>query len=101
MGDMETGMVLGGEFHSQTGALITCLLAADFRMMAHLGIVAVLLLGLCHIAVDDIRILAMGHDGQWGRREDSLQGFPAVDEHIARRRTHEQFDAWNTVDVEL
>ena len=64
VGDVEAGMMLTCQFHRQTGTLITGLLATDFRMMNHLGVVTIQLLGLSHIAVDDCRILAMCHNGQ-------------------------------------
>ena len=94
-------MVLHGEFHSQATALVTGLFAADFRMMCHLGVIAIPLSGLGHVTVDDVRIFTMSHDGQRSGREDALQGLPAVDEHISRRRAHEQLDARDAVNIEL
>ena len=64
MGHVEAGVVLLRQFHSHAGTLIASLLTTDLRMMDHLGIVTILLLGLSHIAIDDGRVLTMGHDGQ-------------------------------------
>ena len=64
MGHMQAGMMLLSQFYGQKRTLITSLLTTDLRMMDHFRIFAVFLLSLSHVAIDDIRILAMRHDGQ-------------------------------------
>ena len=98
---METSIMFLSQFYSQFGALITSFLTTDLRMMRHLGIIAILLDGSNHIPIDDIRILAMGHDRQCGGSKDLLECFPAIHQHIACRTTHKQFDAWDTMSIQL
>ena len=64
MGHMQAGMVFRCQCYSQSGTLITGFLATYLRVMYHLGIVAILLLSLCHITINDTCILAMGHQRQ-------------------------------------
>ena len=59
-------MVFLGQFDSQTGTLIARLLATDFRMMLHFWVVTILRLGLRHVAIDDVRILTVHHNGKTG-----------------------------------
>ena len=54
-------------------------------MMGYVGIITILRLGLSHIAIDDGRILTMGHDGQGGCGKDTVQGLAAVHKHVASR----------------
>ena len=93
-------MVLGGEFDGETGALVTSLLAADLRMMRHLRIIAVLCLCSSYIAIDDVRILTVGHDDHGRCGKDTVQCLTTVYEHIARRGTHEELDAWDAMGIE-
>ena len=93
--------MLLGQLYGQFGTLITGFLTADLRMMRHLRIIAILLDGSSHIPIDDLRILAMGHDGQRGGSEDLLKGFPAVHQHVSRRASHKQFDARDTMSIQL
>ena len=67
--------------------------------MSDVRIVAILLLGRRHIAVDDGRVLAMGHNRQAGSSKDAVKGFTTVDKHVARRRPHEELDAGNAAMV--
>ena len=78
MGHMQTSHVFLGQLHSQTRAFVACFLAAYLRMMLHPRIIAILLLCLCHIAVNDIRIFAMSHQGKWRQFEDLLQSLTTI-----------------------
>ena len=89
------------QFYSQFGALITGFLTADLRMMRHLGVYTIFLNSLSHVSIDDIRILAMGHDGERGRSENPLERFSAIYQHITRRAAHEQLDTRNAMHVEF
>ena len=101
VGNMQTGMIFPCQFHCQTRTLITSLLTTDFRMVNHLRIVAILFLRLRHIAVDDSRILAMGHNRQFRRGKDLFQSLTTIYQHITRGTTHKKFDAWDTVRIEF
>lgn len=101
MGDMEPGMIFPGKFHCQSGTLIASLSTTDLGMMDNCGVVTIFRLGGFHIAVDEGGILTVSHQGQGCCTEDTLQCFLAVYQHIARRRAHEEFDARDTVDVQL
>ena len=81
---MQTGVVLLCQLHGQAGTLIAGFLATYLGVMPDVGIVAKALLGRGHIAVDDGRVLTMGHNRQTGSSKDAVKGFAAVDEHIAR-----------------
>ena len=72
MSDMKTGMMLPGQFDSQTGTLIAGLLTTDLRVMGHLRVIAILLDRQCHIPVDHLCILAMRHDWKRCRRENTV-----------------------------
>ena len=83
MGNMQAGLMFFGQFYCQTRTLVTRRFTTYLRMMAHLGIVAVFSLSFCHPAVDDTRILAMGHDGEGRCRKYLLQRLLTINEHIA------------------
>ena len=59
------------------------------------------LLGTGHVAIDDVRIFTMRHQGQLATLEDTLQDLLAVNEHVSRRRTHKELDARDAGSVEL
>jgi hypothetical protein len=101
MGDVEVGMVLGGEFDGEAGALVAGLFAADLWMVCHLRIIAVFCLCRCHVAIDDVRILAVGHNDHGRCGKDTIQSLTTINEHIASRGTHKELDARNAMWIEL
>ena len=98
---MQAGAVFLGQFYSLTRRCQTGLLTTNQRMQANLRIITPSLLGLLHIAVDDICILTMRHQGQLAGLEDTLQRLLSVNQHIACRRTHKQFHARNALRWQL
>ena len=52
-------------------------------MMLYSRVVAILGFSLSHIAIDDVGVLAMCHDGQSRFGKQLLQHLLAVDKHIA------------------
>ena len=72
VGNMQMSMVLSSQFDGEAGAGEAGLFAADFGMVDDFGIIAIEALGLGHVTIDDIGILAMSHDGQGGCGEDAL-----------------------------
>ena len=73
-------------------------------MKLHRGVVAIPLLEGCHIAVDDVGILAMSHQGQVeivSCLEDAAQRLSLVDKHIASAGAHEELDTGNAMTVQL
>ena len=101
MSHMKTRMMLLCQLHRETCTLVTSLLATDLRMMRHMRIITVFPFSLSHVAVDDIRILTMYHDGEPGGSKDLLQSLATVNEHITCRTTHKEFDAWNAFRIQL
>lgn len=102
--DMQTSAILMGQLHSQTTTLIAGLFAAYRGMKLHRGVVAIPLLEGCHIAVDDVGILAMSHQGQVeivSCLEDAAQRLSLVDKHIASAGAHEELDTGNAMTVQL
>ena len=98
-------MQAGSVFLSQCDSLgrrgQTSLLATDERMEADIRVVAMSLLSHRHIVVDDIRILAVSHNGQRCRGKNLIESLITIHKHITRTTTHEEFDARHTVRVEL
>ena len=101
---MEMRPAFLSQLHRQTAAFIASLLAADFRMMFYGRVLTPFLLSQLHVAVDDFSILAVGHHRQiqlFRLLEDSLQRLIFIHQHIARTGAHKEFDARNTMRVEL
>ena len=101
MSDMQTSAVFLGQSHSLLRRSKTGLLAAYHRMKAHGRVFTPRFLRRCHIAIDDVAILAMNHQRQLASLENLLQNSILVDQHIARRRTHKEFDARNAARIQL
>ena len=102
--DMQTSAILMGQLHSQATTLIAGLFAAYCGMELHRGVVAIPLLEGCHIAVDDVGILAMSHQGQVeivSCLEDAAQRLSLVDKHIASAGAHEELNTGNAMTVQL
>jgi hypothetical protein len=98
---MEAGLVFGGEFDGETSTLVTSLLTADLGMVGNLWVITIETLRLSHVAIDDIRIFAVGHDGQGGCGKDMFQSLTTIYKHVARGGTHEKFDTRDAMRIEL
>ena len=101
MGNMQAGAIFLGQFYSLARRCQTGLLTTNQRVQANLRVITPSLLRLLHIAVDDICILTMRHQGQLASLEDTLQRLLLVNQHIARRGTHKQFHARNALSRQL
>ena len=94
---MQASAIFLGQFNGLAGRYQAGLLTTNQGVQANLRVVAPRLLGFLHIAVDDVRILAMRHQRQLASLEDTLQSLLLVHQHIARRRTHKQLDTRNAL----
>ena len=97
---MQTRTCLLSEVYSTLCRLVARCLGAYLRVVLNGGVVAVLLLCVLHVAVDDVGILAVSHNRQLCLAEQLVQHVLSVDEHVARRRTHEELDARHAVRVD-
>ena len=77
------------------------LLAAYQLVCPYVGVVAVSILEVLCVAVDDGRVLAVCHQRQRRLAEYAVEGLVAVDEHISCRAAHEHLYARNARGVEV
>ena len=101
VGDVEAGVVLGGQLYCELGALVASLGAANLGVMYHLRVIAIQSLGLSHITTYNLTILAMHHDGHGGCRENLFKCLATINQHIACRAAHKELDARNTMGIEF
>ena len=100
---MEMCSTLFCQFYSQSRTLVASLLTAYLRMMFYSRIITVFGLGLSHIAIDDIRTLAMGHHRQpqfLCLLEYTYQRLVFIYEHISGTGTHKEFDTRHMMPVQ-
>ena len=64
--DVEAGMMLGGKLYCELGTLIASFSTTYLWVMNHLWIIAILKLSLRHIAIDNLSIFTMHHNGHAG-----------------------------------
>ncbi|KSV91606.1 hypothetical protein N184_37755 [Sinorhizobium sp. GL28] len=61
---MEMSIILASQFYSETGTLVARFFTAYLWMMCHFGVRPIKALCLRHVAVNDLRIFTMCHQGQ-------------------------------------
>ena len=97
---MKTCPILGGKPYGEGGGGIASLGTAYHRVVFHIGVVAILRFGGCHIGVDCRRVLAVCHDGEGCSSEQTAQRLLLINEHIARAGAHEELHSGYAVRVE-
>ena len=100
MSHVEPCSCFGGKLYGCTGGLIASLFRPYLGMMDDGRIGAVHALRLLHVAVYDVGVLAMCHDGKGGSLEERLQHVALVDEHVARAGAHKELYARHTVRID-
>ena len=98
---MQTSMMLLSQSYSQLCTFITSLSTPYFRMMCHIWIVTILLLGSSHIVINDTCILTMHHDWHISGGKYLIKSLLAINKHISRRTTHEKLNTRNTSLIKL
>ena len=66
MGYMKARARRFGKVNGKLGAVVACFLAAYVHVAAYVGVVTAIGFCFLHVAVYDVGVLAMGHDGHWG-----------------------------------
>ena len=93
MQDMQACSGFLGQSYSQRRRTVAGFFTADERVAGNIGILSIFLFEEFCILTDDILVFTVGSNQHPCLREDSFEGFHAVDQHVSGTCSHEEFDS--------